>query len=501
MIQYAGLPNMLAPHTAARSGRPLPRVPGGLPFIGHLVPFVREAIQLLGRARDACGDVAAFDVGPKKMVLLTGPEASEAFYRASDDVLNPSEAYKMMVPVFGKDVVYDAPPARMAEQFAMLLPCLQDRRMRTYAQVIAREVERSLASWGEHGVMDMYEYTKVLTNFTSSTCLLGQQFRDEMTDEFARVYSDLERGITPLAYLNAHLPIPSFIKRDRARVRLVEMITKLVADRRRERREGDDFLQILMEARYKNGSGLSEHEITGLLLAAMFAGHHTSAVTAAWMMLELTRAPELYARVRDEVFRVYGPDGQVTYQSLREVPLTEGCVKETLRLHPPLFMLLRAALKDWEYDGYRIARGTYLIASPTVTHRIPELFRDPDRFDPDRYGPGREEDKRPFAFQAFGGGAHKCLGNAFALLQIKAVFAILMRKYAFTSYGDPLEPDFHGVVVGPRQPCRVRYRRIGAEEAERLTNAARGRGAGAPAQVPAEAGAAACPFTGAKAGN
>lgn len=491
---------MLASDTTARRGRPIPRVPGGLPLIGHLVPFVRGAIGLLERARAACGDVAAFDVGPKKMVLLTGAEASEAFYRAPDDVLNPSEAYKMMVPVFGKDVVYDAPPAKMAEQFGMLLPCLQDRRMRTYAQVIAREVERSLETWGDGGVQDMYEYTKVLTNFTSSTCLLGQEFRDDMTDEFARVYSDLERGITPLAYLDAHLPIPSFRKRDRARVRLVEMITSLVADRRAHQREGDDFLQILMEARYKDGRPLSEHEITGLLLAAMFAGHHTSAVTTAWMMLELVNAPELYARIRDEIFRVYGPDGPVTYQSLRELPLTESCVKETLRLHPPLFMLLRVALKDWEYDGYVVPKGTYLIASPTVTHKIPRLFRDPERFDPDRYGPGREEDKKPFAFQAFGGGAHKCLGNAFALLQIKAIFAILLRRYHFSSYADPLAPDFHGVVVGPKQPCRVRYRRIGAEEARSLAEAARGKPA--PASPPViSAAPPACPITGAKAGS
>lgn len=492
---------MLASDTAARRGRPLPRVPGGLPLVGHLVPFVRTAVQLLSDARAACGDVAAFDVGPKKMVLLTGPEASEAFFRAPDDVLNPSAAYKMMVPVFGKDVVYDAPPAKMAEQFGMLLPCLQDRRMRSYAEVIAREVDRSVASWGDEGVMDMYEYTKVLTNFTSSTCLLGQQFRDEMTDEFARVYADLERGITPLAYLNAHLPIPSFRKRDRARERLVEMISKLIADRRRKKVEGDDFLQILMETTYKNGQKLSEHEITGLLLAAMFAGHHTSSVTAAWMMLELTRRPDLYRRVQDEVFRVYGADGKITYQSLREVPFTEGCVKETLRLHPPLFMLLRVALKDWEYDGYVMPKGTNLIVSPTVTHRIPTLFRDPDRFDPDRYGPGREEDKRPFAFQAFGGGAHKCLGNAFALLQIKTIFAILMRRYSFTSYGDPMTPDFHGVVIGPKQPCRVRYRRIRPEEAERLASAARGQAKVQPSGAGAAAGEARCPFTGAKAGT
>jgi sterol 14alpha-demethylase len=487
-----------APRTA-RTGRPIPRLSGGLPLVGHLVPFVRTAVQLLERARAECGDVAAFDVGPKKMVLLTGPAASEAFFRASDDVLNPSEAYKMMVPVFGKDVVYDAPPAKMAEQFGMLLPCLQDRRMRSYGEVIAAEVERSLASWGDEGVLDMYEYTKVLTNFTSSTCLIGKDFREDMTDEFARVYSDLERGITPLAYLNAHLPIPSFRKRDQARVRLVEMITHMIKERRRTSRESDDFLNVLMNTKYKSGAALSEHEITGMLLAAMFAGHHTSAVTAAWMMLELTRKPDLYGRVRDEVFRVYGPDGKVTYPSLREVPVTESCVKETLRLHPPLFMLLRVAMRDWEYDGYFIPKGTNLIVSPTVTHLIPEVFRDPTRFDPDRFGPGREEDKRPFAFQAFGGGSHKCLGNAFALLQIKTVFAILMRRFTFTSYGDPLEPDFHGVVLGPKQPCRVRYRRIRPEDAERMTTEARERGgaiaggSGGPEAKSASAGQ--CPFT------
>src|ERR1700735_2978297 len=209
------------------------------------------------------------------MVLLTGPKASEAFFRSRDEVLSPSEAYRMMVPVFGKDVVYDAPPAKMAEQFAMLLPCLQDRRMRSYGEVIAKEVLRSVESWGDEGVLDVYEYAKVLTNFTSSTCLLGREFRDEMTEEFAQIYGDIERGVTPLAFLNAHLPVPSFRKRDRARIRLVELITGIIADRQRTRREGEDFLQILMEAKYKSGEPLSEHEITGLLLAAMFAGHHT----------------------------------------------------------------------------------------------------------------------------------------------------------------------------------------------------------------------------------
>src|SRR5437667_8283762 len=90
---------------------------------------------------------------------------------------------------------------------------------------------------------------------------------------------------------------------------------------------------------------------------------------------------------------------------------------------------------------------------------MPEVFKDPDAFDPDRFAPPREEDKRDFAFIAFGGGRHKCLGNAFAILQIKAILALLLGQYEFELSGDPIAADFHGLVIGPKEPCRVRYRR------------------------------------------
>jgi sterol 14-demethylase len=87
------------------------------------------------------------------------------------------------------------------------------------------------------------------------------------------------------------------------------------------------------------------------------------------------------------------------------------------------------------------------------------FFPDPDAFDPDRFAPPREEDKRDFAYIPFGGGRHKCMGNAFALLQVKAILAILLRRYTFELVQPRVESDFHGLVVGPREPCRVRYRR------------------------------------------
>jgi sterol 14-demethylase len=237
------------------------------------------------------------------------------------------------------------------------------------------------------------------------------------------------------------------------------MISGIIEDRKRSHREGEDFLQTLMDARYKSGAALSDHEITGMLLAAMFAGHHTSSVTTAWALIELLRNPAELEAVVGELAGVYGDDGVVDYQSLRRVVRTEWAVKETLRLHPPLFMLVRAAMKDFEFDGYHIAEGTYITVSPTVAHRMSEHFANPDAFEPARFGPGREEDKVPFKYIPFGGGRHKCMGNAFALLQIKSILAVLLRKFEFELLTENIDSDFHGLVVGPTEPVRLRYRR------------------------------------------
>jgi sterol 14-demethylase len=395
----------------------------------------------LWRAYQEHGEVAAFRMFQQDIVLFSGPRAQEAMYRQPDDILSPNEAYKIMTPVFGKDIVYDASPERMGEQLGMLRPALQDKRMRTYGEIIAKETRQAVAEWGERGEIDLNE------------------FREQMSDEFAKVYYDLERGVTPASYIHENLPIPSMIRRNRARARLVEMIGEIVDKRRHSKSEGEDFLQTLMDARYKDGTSLSDHEITGMLLAAMFAGHHTSSVTTAWTLIDLLQNPDYLDRVLGELDQVYQPGVDVSFQTLRQIPLTENAIKEALRLHPPLYILFRCVMSRFEYDGYVFEKGTWIANSPWVSHRMPGVFSNPERFDPDRFAPGREEDKKQFTFVSFGGGRHKCLGNAFAMLQVKTIFAILLRGFSFELLHDPIVPE-SGLVMGPKKPFRVRYSRI-----------------------------------------
>ncbi len=319
---------------------------------------------------------------------MSGPAAQEAFCRAPDELLSQKIAYRMMTPVFGEGVVFDAPPERLNEQLRILMPALRDRNMRTYADIFTAEVDGMVAGWGGQGEIDLLDFTAELTTYTSSHCLLGSEFRRSMNEEFARVYGDLEKGVNAIAYVNPYLPLPVFRRRDRARARLLEMITAIIDQRRASGATAQDALQVLMESRYSDGTALTPNEITGILTASMFAGHHTSSGTEAWTLIELARHPEWMARVVAELDGLYARDGGLTYQAFREVPVLESVLKEVLRLHPPLVILMRGVLADFVVEGVTIPAGKLVAISPAVSHRIPELFRDPDPLRPEPLRPG-----------------------------------------------------------------------------------------------------------------
>ncbi len=434
-------------------------MPGALPLLGHMLEFGKNPFSYMMQLRNRLGEIGEFKMFHQKMVLMTGPEANEAFFRAPDTQLDQSQAYKIMTPIFGKGVVFDAPPHKKDQQLKMLMPVLRDKPMRGYAQVIVQEVEQMIADWGDSGEIDLLEFMKELTIYTSSHCLLGHEFRYELNQEFAEIYHDLEKGVNPLAFVFPNLPLPVFRRRDKARARLQELVTGIIAKRARKSEKSEDAFQLLIDSEYEDGSRLTPHEITGMLIGTIFAGHHTTAGTASWVLLELARHPAAMQQVLVELDQLFGVDGEVTFQSLREIPKLENVIKEVLRLHPPLIFLIRKVMQDFHFKDYTIKAGKYVCTSPRVSHRIAETFSNPEKFDPERYSQSRQEDAKPFSWIAFGGGKHKCTGNAFAMLQMKAIISILLRRYTFemTDDSNAYQDDFTQMVVQPKSPCRIRY--------------------------------------------
>ncbi|MCX5738498.1 MAG: cytochrome P450, partial [Proteobacteria bacterium] len=247
--------------------------------------------------------------------------------------------------------------------------------------------------------------------------LVGPEFREELGPELVPLFADLERGTDPLAYVNANLPIASFRKRDRARQQLVAYLQCIFERREAEGRQSKDLFQVLRTIKNPDGSArYGVQTITGMFISLMFAGHHTTSTTSSWALLELLRHPEWMQRVTGELDALYADGREISYQALREIPQLENCFKETLRLHPPLILLMRKVAQPFQYNDWTVPVGKNVGVSIAVSNRDPGVFRDAERFDPTRYEPGREEDQHIFAWVPFGAGRHRCVGAAFAMM-------------------------------------------------------------------------------------
>jgi sterol 14-demethylase len=436
---------------------------------GHLEELRRDPLGLMDRVRRECGDVGQFRLADKDVVLLTGAEANEIFFRATDEELDQAAAYPFMTPIFGEGVVFDASPERRREQLHNM--ALRDKQMRGHAETIQREVDEMVARWGDAGEIDLLDWFAELTIYTSSSCLIGRKFRLELDHRFAELYHDLEQGTDAIAYVDAYADIPSFRARDRARAGLVELV-QAIMDRRRAsgpvEHDDRDLLDVLMSLTDDDGNlRFDADQVTGMFISMMFAGHHTTSGTAAWTLIELLRHPEEMAAVVAELDELYADGTEVSYQALREMPRLESAIKEALRLHPPLILLLRVANVGLDVGGYHIAPGKMVAASPAVSNRIPEAFGDGDAFRPGRYleDPGADV-ANPWNWIPFGAGRHRCVGAAFAMMQLKAIFSVLLKDWTFEA-AQPLESyrnDHSKMVVQLAQPCLASFRRRGTDE-------------------------------------
>jgi len=451
---------------ASRQGSKPPKFNYLTPLLkGELNLKNKGPIEVVRRGYAEKGDIFRMRFLHQGVTVMIGPAASSVFFSAQDSELRQREVYAFTIPVFGRGVVYDAPQKKMTEQLKFVSKGLTGVNMEAHCVKIVQEAQAFFDAWPDEGEVNLMEKLSELTILTACRCLLGDEIRNNLHHEFATLYQELSDGMVHLTYFWANAPIAVHKKRDQARAKIATIFTKVIDERRRTNAQGHtDFLQVILDARYKDGSQVSTEETVGLLLAGLFAGQHTSNITSTWMgMLVLKEGKGLLDKLLEEQAEVLGKyDGHMTLDALNEMPLLHACMKETLRLYPPLILLLRKVLVPIEYKGYTIPKGDVIMACPPVSHRLPEVYSNPETFDPERFMPGREEDKaQKFSFLSFGGGRHGCLGEKFGFLQTETIWSLMFRTFDFERDTQALpEPDYTAIVVGPKpDQCVVRFRR------------------------------------------
>ncbi|CAA0095476.1 Putative cytochrome P450 136 [BD1-7 clade bacterium] len=408
-------------------------VPGtyGWPMLGEVIALLRDFNGVIFDHVEKYGNVSRLQLGIQKGLLVTHPDDLQPIYLDKDRNMSSEMGYAETLGRFygGGLALIDFDVHKAHRR--IFQNAFKTQAIRGYLDIMNPTLRDGIEDWGDKSDFHFFDAIKSLLLGQASDIFLGLDKDDQNTEKLSQAFLDInEKGL--LAIIRKEIPGLAFHRGMEGKRFLYGFLQSLIAPKRDG--DGKDLMSILVKERDENGDYFSDDILLPHLAFLLFGAHDTTTATLTNMLMYLAR-PEnqaLKQRVYDEVMSL----GKTTldYEDLDKLPLIEQCMLETLRLHPPVPFNMRRTLRETTIGGYRVPANTILYNTPVWAGRSEEFWTDPLEFDPDRWGDDREEQKiHNFAFIGFGGGAHKCIGMHFAMMQAKVFLNHFMRTYDFST--------------------------------------------------------------------
>ena len=212
-----------------------------------------------------------------------------------------------------------------------------------------------------------------------------------------------------------------------------------------------DFLDILLLARDEDGKGLTDLEIRNEVDTFMFEGHDTTTSSLSWTLYLLAKHPEHQEKVRQEVRSVLCGREWLEYEDIKDLKYTHWCIKEAMRLYPPVFSIYRITDKDFELNGHIIPKGVTVSVNIYDIHRHQDTWKRPHEFDPLRFHPDSCKNRDAYAYIPFSASQRNCIGQNFAVNEERIVVATLVNLFSLALV------EGHKVEIVPKVVLRTKY--------------------------------------------
>ena len=339
----------------------------------------------------------------------------------------------------------------------MIKTAMSSDALGSFVSIMIHEIEcflaRSPSLQGQAGECNILPPMAETIMNTATATLFGPEVREKFDTSFAGLFHDLDLGFSPINFVFPQAPLPHNRKRDNAQRRMSQAYMEIMQRRRRDekRMEGNDLIWALMDSEYKDGTRMTDQEVASMMIAVLLAGQHSACSTVSWIMTWLAYHPHLIEELHQEQISILGADSSsFTLEGLSKLQLSNGVIKETLRLNAPIHSIMRRATTPLAVHGtdYVIPSGHNLIASPGFMARQEQFFPNPLKWDPHRwdeggdarrvaaeqgdkvdygYGPVTKVTNNPYL--PFGAGRHRCIGETFAYVQLATTLAIMVKTF------------------------------------------------------------------------
>jgi cytochrome P450 len=430
-------------------GLPRPPGPPATAMLTELRALQRGPVEYFGSLAQRFGPVARTRIGHERIVVVSDPAAVHDLLVRQQGLLHKDRITNLLRRSLGEGLLTSEGDF-WRKQRKTMAPLFRRKQLAAWVDEMVLTSEALVATLADGQAVDAHAlWMKLTLDIVFETVFGAEDGLRSVTaggtrpDEIGAAINDLmalfERELRTWRRFAPDWLKPNHVAAvERAAHALDAGIMPLIERRRREAAsagdEGtrDDLVSRLLSARADDGSAMDDRQIRDEAVTMFVAGHETTAIALSYLVMRLSAAPEVHERLLDELDEVLG-DERATAASLERLPYTRATILESLRLDPPAWIIGREALEDLEVAGTRIERGEQILMSAYLMQRDPRHFDDPLAFRPERWltDPPLERTLPPGVYFPFGGGPRVCIGQHFAMLELLAVLATVLRRVRF----------------------------------------------------------------------
>ena len=414
-------------------------IPGPLPapvlgWLPWLVRFARDPLASLEGLRKQYGDIVRLGIKNYAAIVIFDPDYNRQILR------DPSLFYSYntdLVPIpFPEDssikrVTTGMPlmnGPRHNDHRAALLPYFHKKFILRYHDSCVDVTERLIANWQPEMEINLRSQMETLAMWLATEPVLGLDPQKEGEAIGWQLERTMKLVMNPFVLMFPYnIPGMPFYRMMKHADEMERVVRRVIARKKDEGLTGHDILSIMIQMHEENPERLSEHELLGHTTTMFRGGYNPSGMALYWTIFLLSQHPQKMKKLIEELDQVAGE--VPTQEEVAGMTYLEGALKEAMRLFPAGTWTGRLAMQDFELASHAFSKGTWVLMSPYVTHRIPELFPDPYAFQPERW---LSIHPSAYEFMPFSAGPRYCIGTSLAMMQLKIALTVLFKRFRFT---------------------------------------------------------------------
>jgi len=425
--------------------------------------MAHNPVQVLSKYTALYGDTFRFYFGGvKEAIVTTNPVVIQHVLKTNSENYHKSHIQKKRMGHFlGKGLLTTEGEAWKTQR-RLIQSGFERKQLEVLSSIMQDSLADSLRDFDRQahiGPVDIYPLMMKITFAMVGKSLFGAKLKEDDINLISEAISTVQEFMvrqTIQPYLNPWFTVSGELRKHEEMTARAFGILRDYIRRRREEKPGHDLLQILLDARYSDGTSMSDELVVSESMQLLVAGHETSSNALSWLLYLLSSRPDCVDRVRDEFDSVLG-ERHVSFSDVPKFEFTTQVILEALRLYPPFWMVDRMALADDRAGDLDIPRGSTVVVFIYGTHHSPRYWENPESFDPERFTKAKEKLYTPFAHLPFGAGPRGCIGGNYAMLQMLMILSVVLRKYDFHLVpGQTIEPR-PMVILRPEHGIRVTF--------------------------------------------